>query len=237
MTDETEESRKAIAISYLKSLDAGGVSPTTGLGLFDHFAEDAEVYFPKWGIARGKPEVIRMFTDVGGTLRGITHHYDGFTWYMTEPIALPSKAPRMANIATVPGKPMNRAGGRAAGAIALRWQTARSSGSSSISTLTMREGYTAVFLDRVLNRPPGIPLRPVAARRLAGPGRGWPDQRGPTARATIVRLDRPASPMIRRPATAPATRRTILGQPRSFDRVQSECMTCFGAASGTGERK
>jgi ketosteroid isomerase-like protein len=83
MTKETEEARKAVATSYLKALDAGGVSPTTGLGLFDHFAEDAEVYFPKWGIARGKAEIIRMFTDIGGTLRGITHHYDGFTWYMT----------------------------------------------------------------------------------------------------------------------------------------------------------
>jgi ketosteroid isomerase-like protein len=83
MTNETEEARKAVATSYLKALDAGGVSPTTGLGLFDHFAEDAEVYFPKWGIARGKAEIIRMFTDIGGTLKGITHHYDGFTWYMT----------------------------------------------------------------------------------------------------------------------------------------------------------
>ncbi|MDP3264597.1 MAG: nuclear transport factor 2 family protein [Tabrizicola sp.] len=78
----TDDDRKALAESYLKSLDAGGVSPTTGLGLFDHFSEDAEVFFPKWGVARGKAEVIRMFTDVGGTLKGIKHHYDRFTWYM-----------------------------------------------------------------------------------------------------------------------------------------------------------
>ena len=78
----TDDDRKAIAESYLKSLDAGGVSPTTGLGLFDHFSEDAEVFFPKWGVARGKAEVIQMFTDVGGTLKRIKHHYDGFTWYM-----------------------------------------------------------------------------------------------------------------------------------------------------------
>eukprot|EP01036_Dinobryon_divergens_P016873 gene16873-22892_t len=32
----TDDDRKAVAESYLKSLDAGGVSPTTGLGLFDH---------------------------------------------------------------------------------------------------------------------------------------------------------------------------------------------------------
>lgn len=78
-----EDARKAIAESYLKSLDAGGVSPTTGLGLFDHFADDAEVFLPKWGVARGKDEIVQMFTDVGGTLRSITHNYDGFIWYMT----------------------------------------------------------------------------------------------------------------------------------------------------------
>ncbi len=79
---EDDTARKAIAESYLKSLDAGGVSPTTGLGLFDHFSDDAEVFFPKWGVAKGKEEVIKMFTDVGGTLKSIKHHYDGFTWHM-----------------------------------------------------------------------------------------------------------------------------------------------------------
>lgn len=79
----TEDARKAIAESYLKSLDAGGVSPTTGLGLFDHFADDAEVFFPKWGVARGKDEIVQMFTDVGGTLKSIKHNYEGFIWYMT----------------------------------------------------------------------------------------------------------------------------------------------------------
>lgn len=79
----TDDARKAVAESYLKSLDAGGVSPTTGLGLFDHFADDAEVYLPKWGVARGKDEIVQMFTDVGSTLKSIRHHYDGFNWYMT----------------------------------------------------------------------------------------------------------------------------------------------------------
>jgi len=78
-----EAARKVIATSYLESLDAGGVSPTTGIGLFDHFADDGEVFFPKWGIARGKAEIIRMFTDVGGTLKGISHQYDTLIWYMT----------------------------------------------------------------------------------------------------------------------------------------------------------
>lgn len=78
----SDDDRKAIAESYLKSLDAGGVSPTTGLGLFDHFSDDAEVFFPKWGVAKGKEEVIQMFTDVGGTLKSIKHHYDDFIWHM-----------------------------------------------------------------------------------------------------------------------------------------------------------
>lgn len=83
MTPSADEGRKAIAESYLKALDAGGVSPTTGLGLFDHFHADAEVYFPKWGVARGLAEVQKLFPDVGGTLKAISHHYDGFKWFMT----------------------------------------------------------------------------------------------------------------------------------------------------------
>lgn len=81
--DAEEEARKAVAVSYLRSLDAGGVSPETGIGLFDHFAAEAEVFFPKWGVARGRPEVERMFGDVGGTLKSITHAYDGLLWHMT----------------------------------------------------------------------------------------------------------------------------------------------------------
>ncbi len=78
----TDDDRKSVAESYLKSLDAGGVSPTTGLGLFDHFSEDAVVYIAKWGVATGKAQVIAMFSDIGATLKSIAHHYDGFTWYM-----------------------------------------------------------------------------------------------------------------------------------------------------------
>lgn len=79
---ETDADRRAVAESYLRALDAGGVSLTTGLGLFDHFADHAEVCFPEWGIANVRSQVVQMFTDIGGTLRGIRHHYDGFTWYM-----------------------------------------------------------------------------------------------------------------------------------------------------------
>jgi hypothetical protein len=78
----TGDDRKAVAESHLKALDAEGLSSTTGLGLFDRFADDAEVYFPKWGFARGKSEITQMFSDVVGTLKAINHHYGGVTWYM-----------------------------------------------------------------------------------------------------------------------------------------------------------
>lgn len=83
LTSDNDEERKAVAVSYLKSLDNGGVSPDTGIGLFDHFAEDCEVFFPKWGVAKGKEELTQLFSDVGGTLKSIKHDYDDFKWYMT----------------------------------------------------------------------------------------------------------------------------------------------------------
>ena len=68
----TDEQRKSDALEYLKAFDNGGVT-STGSGILDLFAEDAQVYFPKWGLATGKAEIGKMFGDVGGTLKSITH--------------------------------------------------------------------------------------------------------------------------------------------------------------------
>ena len=38
------------------------------------------MYFPKWGLANGKDEIGKCFGDVGGTLKGITHHFSHFNW-------------------------------------------------------------------------------------------------------------------------------------------------------------
>jgi hypothetical protein len=40
------------------------------------------VYFPKWGLATGKDELARLFSDVGGTLKSILHDYSSFNWIM-----------------------------------------------------------------------------------------------------------------------------------------------------------
>lgn len=77
----TDDERKRVALNYLKTLDNGGEHE--GVGLFDFFAEDAQVYFPKWGIARGIAEVQQLFADVGSTFKGIQHHYDTFNYMMT----------------------------------------------------------------------------------------------------------------------------------------------------------
>jgi ketosteroid isomerase-like protein len=77
MTDD--EQRKQVALEYLKGLDNGGVTPG-GRSILDLFAPDAQVYFPKWGVARGKEQIGKLFSDVGGTIKSIAHHYSELNW-------------------------------------------------------------------------------------------------------------------------------------------------------------
>ncbi|MBO0681592.1 MAG: nuclear transport factor 2 family protein [Candidatus Dormibacteraeota bacterium] len=75
----TDEQRKSVALEYLKAFDHGGVT-SDGRSILDLFASDAEVYFPKWGLASGRDEIGQMFTEVGSTLKSIQHHYSHFNW-------------------------------------------------------------------------------------------------------------------------------------------------------------
>jgi len=75
----TDEQRRAVALEYLKAFDNGGVTSSGG-SILDLFAPDAQVYFPKWGIAKGRDQIGKMFGDVGGMLKSITHHFSEFTW-------------------------------------------------------------------------------------------------------------------------------------------------------------
>ena len=61
----TDEQRKSVALEYLKAFDNGGVT-STGDSILSLFADDAQVYFPKWGLANGKEQIGQMFGDVGG---------------------------------------------------------------------------------------------------------------------------------------------------------------------------
>ena len=75
----TDEQRKSVALEYLKAFDNGGVT-STGDSILDLFADDAQVYFPKWGLANGKEEIGRLFGDVGATIVSIRHDYATFNW-------------------------------------------------------------------------------------------------------------------------------------------------------------
>ena len=75
----TDEQRKSVALQYLKAFDNKGVTSSGG-SIMDLFADDAQVFFPKWGLATGKEEIGRMFGDVGGRLKSIVHHYSHFNW-------------------------------------------------------------------------------------------------------------------------------------------------------------
>lgn len=75
----TDEQRKLVALEYLKALDAGGVTSSGG-SIFDLFAPDAQVYFPKWGVAKGRAQIEKLFADLGSKLKSITHHYSELNW-------------------------------------------------------------------------------------------------------------------------------------------------------------
>jgi len=75
----TNEQRKSVALEYLKALDNGGVTSSGG-SVLDLFAPDAQVYFPKWGVAKGRKQIEKLFGDLGSTLKSITHHYSGLNW-------------------------------------------------------------------------------------------------------------------------------------------------------------
>jgi SnoaL-like domain len=78
----TDEQRKSVALEYLKAFDKAGVTWSGG-SILDLFAEDAQVYFPKWGVATGKEQIGKMFGDVGATITSILHDYATFNFVMT----------------------------------------------------------------------------------------------------------------------------------------------------------
>ena len=75
----TDEQRKSVVVEYLKAFDKAGVTSTGG-SILDLFADDAQVYFPKWGIATGKEQIGKLFGDFGALLKSIVHNYADFNF-------------------------------------------------------------------------------------------------------------------------------------------------------------
>ena len=59
----TDEQRSSVALEYLKAFDSGGVTSTGG-SIMDLFAEDAQVWFAKWGLA-GEGAWITVYANAG----------------------------------------------------------------------------------------------------------------------------------------------------------------------------
>jgi len=75
----TDEQRKTVALEYLRALDDGGTTSTGG-SMLDLFADDAQVYLPKWGLAAGKEAIGKLFGDVAATITLIKHDYGTLNW-------------------------------------------------------------------------------------------------------------------------------------------------------------
>jgi ketosteroid isomerase-like protein len=75
----TDEQRKSVALEYLKAFDNGGTTSTGG-SILDLFAEDAQVMFPKWGVAAGKEHIGQLFADIGSSMISIQHHCAELTY-------------------------------------------------------------------------------------------------------------------------------------------------------------
>ena len=69
----TDEQRKSVALEYLKRIDRGE-------NFFDLFADDAQVYLPKWGLANGRTEFEKLFADLASILSSIRHDYAYFNY-------------------------------------------------------------------------------------------------------------------------------------------------------------
>ena len=69
----TREQMKSVALEYLKRLDRGD-------DIFDLFADDAQLYFPKYGVVNGVGEIERLFGSVGQIIKEIRHDYAYFNF-------------------------------------------------------------------------------------------------------------------------------------------------------------
>ena len=67
----TSEQQIELAKNFLRTLDKQG-------DMFALVTDDIEMVFPKWGVARGKAELARMFQDLGGYVAAITHDPKSF---------------------------------------------------------------------------------------------------------------------------------------------------------------
>jgi hypothetical protein len=77
MTASSQHETVAIAKEYFARLDAS--SPT----LLDLFTEDAQIFFPKIGIGRGRTAILEVMSGLGGRVQSVEHASDSFVYIAT----------------------------------------------------------------------------------------------------------------------------------------------------------
>jgi ketosteroid isomerase-like protein len=73
----TRDQRRSVAIDYFRRLDGGR-------DMLDLFSDSTEIYFPKWGVARGLDEIQKMWSEVGVLYREIRHFTEYFNFVIGE---------------------------------------------------------------------------------------------------------------------------------------------------------
>jgi ketosteroid isomerase-like protein len=62
----TDDQRKSVVLEYFRRLDRGA-------DVLDLFDEHAEVYFPKWGVARGVKQLPDLYRGLGTMFKAMSH--------------------------------------------------------------------------------------------------------------------------------------------------------------------
>lgn len=73
----TELEMKSLASEYLKSLDHGR-------DFFHLFADDAEVFFPNWGVAVGIEKIKELFGELASKVTEFRHHHAYINWIIMD---------------------------------------------------------------------------------------------------------------------------------------------------------
>ena len=70
---DIQRRREEIAINYFRMVDAGNPA------VIDIFTEDAHMFYPKFGIARGKAQIGAFAQGLGRGISSLQHEIDSFT--------------------------------------------------------------------------------------------------------------------------------------------------------------
>lgn len=70
---DIQKRREETAINYFRMVDAGNPA------VIDVFTEDAHMFYPKFGIARGKAQIGAFAQGLGRGIASLKHEIEGFT--------------------------------------------------------------------------------------------------------------------------------------------------------------